>query len=126
MLDGKQRKAALLGKSRGEKGNKTIELTGKKKGLDGIRVGDLSSDQKDHVMKVVGDLLAPFRKQDSHEALNYIKAGGVDNLHLAFYKDENIGKDEVWDVWQLEGPNMVSYFRGKPHVHAWLHIRKPA
>ena len=126
MLDGKQRKAALLGKSRGEKGNKTIELTGKKNGLDGIRVGDLSSDQKDHVLKVVGDLLAPFRKQDSQEALKYVKAGGVDNLHLAFYKDENLGKDEIWDVWQLEGPNMISYFRGKPHVHAWLHIRKPA
>jgi len=35
------------------------------------------------------------------------------------------GDDEVWDVWQIEGPNMVSYFRGKPHVHAWLHIREP-
>jgi hypothetical protein len=126
MLDGKQRKTALLGKSRGEKGNKTVALTGKKTGLEGIRAGDLSADQKDHLMKVVGDLLAPFRKQDSQEALKYIKAGGVDNLHLAFYKDENIGKDEVWDVWQLEGPNMISYFRGKPHVHAWLHVRKPA
>ena len=126
MLDGKQRTEALLGTSRGERGNKTVQLTGKKTGLDGIRVGDLSRDQKDHVMKVVGDLLAPFRKQDSAEALKYIKEGGVDNLHLAFYKDENIGKDEVWDVWQLEGPNMISYFRGMPHVPAWLHIREPA
>ena len=70
MLDGKQRKAALLGKSRGEHGNKTVELTGKKEGLDGIRVADLSADQKDHVRKVIGDLLAPFRKNDvgrSHE-----------------------------------------------------------
>jgi hypothetical protein len=126
MLDGKQRKVALLGKSRGERGNKTIELTGKKKGLDGIRVGDLTGDQKDHVRKVLADLLAPFRKKDSTEALKHVEAGGIDNLHLAFYKDENIGNDEVWDVWQIEGPNMISYFRGKPHVHAWLHIRKPA
>lgn len=126
MLDGKQRKAALLGKSRGEHGNKTVELSGKAKGLDGIRVADLTGDQKDHVRKVIGDLLAPFRKADSAEALKYVEAGGLDNLHLAFYKDENIGDDEVWDVWQLEGPNMISYFRGKPHVHAWLHIRKPA
>lgn len=126
MLDGKQREAALLGKSRGEHGTKTVDLTGKKEGLDGIRVGDLHNDQKEHVMKVVGDLLAPFRKQDAEEALKYVQAGGVDNLHLAFYKEENIGDDEVWDVWQLEGPNIVSYFRGKPHVHAWLHIRQPA
>jgi hypothetical protein len=126
MLDGKQRAVALLGKSRGESGNKTVELTGKKTGLDGIRVGDLSSDQKDHVRKVVGDLLAPFRPGDAQEALKHVEAGGFDNLHLAFYKDENIGDDEVWDVWQIEGPGMISYFRGKPHVHAWLHIRKPA
>lgn len=126
MLDGKQRKTALLGKSRGENGNKTIELTGKKEGLDGIRVADMSKDQKAHVMKVVADLLAPFRKSDADEALKYIQAGGVDNLHMAFYKDEDLGDDKVWDVWQLEGPNMISYFRGKPHVHAWLNIQKPA
>ncbi len=126
MLDGKQRKAALLGKSRGEHGNKTVELSGKKAGLDGIRVADLTGDQKGHVRKVMADLLAPFRKQDSAEAMKFVEAGGFDNLHLAFYKDENVGDDEVWDVWQIEGPNMISYFRGKPHVHAWLHIRKPA
>ena len=126
MLDGKQRKQALLGKSRGEHGNKTIELSGKKTGLDGIRVGDLSGDQKGHVRKVIGDLLAPFRKNDSAEAMKHVEAGGIDNLHLAFYKEENIGDDEIWDVWQIEGPNMISYFRGKPHVHAWLHIREPA
>ncbi len=57
MLDGRQREAALLGKSRGEKGNKTIELSGKKMGLDGIRVGDMSGDQKGHVRKVLGENL---------------------------------------------------------------------
>jgi hypothetical protein len=126
MLDGKQRKAALLGTSRGEHGLKTVELSGKTEGLDGIRLADLTGDQKDHVRKVLGDLLAPFRKQDSAEAMKFIEAGGIDNLHMAFYQDENIGEDEVWDVWQIEGPNMISYFRGKPHVHAWLHIRQPA
>jgi hypothetical protein len=116
MLDGKQRAAALLDKSRGENGLETVALSGKKEGLDGIRV----------VRKVIADLLAPFRKRDADEALKHVEAGGIDNLHLAFYKGENIGDDEVWDVWQLEGPNMISYFRGKPHVHAWLHIREPA
>ncbi len=126
MLDGKQLKAALLGKSRGERGKNTVELSGKTTGLAGIRVGDLAADQKGHVMKVVGDLLAPFREEDSQEAIKHIKAGGIENLHLSFYRDENLGDDEVWDVWQLEGPNMVSYFRGLPHVHAWLHIREPS
>jgi hypothetical protein len=26
-------------------------------------------------------------------------------------------------VWQLEGPNMVWYFRGDPHVHVWVNVR---
>lgn len=125
MLDGKQRKQALAGTSRGEKGNATIKLTGKTEGLDGIRVADLSKDQRGHVEKVLGDMLAPFRKKDADEAMKLVKAGGIDNLHMAFYQNENIGKDEVWDVWQVEGPNMIWYFRGKPHVHTWLHIRDP-
>jgi hypothetical protein len=29
-------------------------------------------------------------------------------------------------VWQVEGPSMVWYFRGKPHVHVWVHIRDSA
>jgi hypothetical protein len=126
MLDGKQRAVALLDQSRGENGLETVKLSGKKEGLDGIRVADLTHDQKDVVRKVIADLLAPFRKRDADEALKHVEAGGIDNLHLAFYKGENIGDDDVWDVWQLEGPNMISYFRGKPHVHAWLHIREPA
>ena len=52
--------------------------------------------------------------------------GGLDSLHMAFYKGENIGDDSVWDVWQVEGPNMVWYFRGKPHVHVWANIQAPA
>lgn len=125
MLDGKQRKQALCDTSRGEHGNKTIELTGKKAGLDGIRVGDLSGDQQGQVQKVLRDLLAPFRKRDADEAMKYVQAGGLEHLHMAFYQKENIGNDEIWDVWQIEGPNVICYFRGKPHVHAWMHIRKP-
>lgn len=125
MLDPKQQKVALLDQSRGENGLDTVKLTGKKEGLAGIRVADLSEDQKNHTRKVIGDLLAPFRPADAAEALKHIEAGGFDNLHLSFYKGENIGDDEVWDVWQIEGPNMIAYFRGKPHVHAWLHIREP-
>ena len=126
MLDGKQRETALLGRSRGERGMKTIALTGKKRGLDGIRAGDLSNDQKDEMRKVMTTLLAPFRKEDADEAMKYVEASGFDNLHMAFYKTEDVGKDGVWDVWQIEGPSMVWYFRGQPHVHTWVHIRDKA
>jgi hypothetical protein len=126
MLDGKQRDLALLGSPRGEHGTDTVALTGKKIGLPGIPVRELSRDQKEHVHKVMSDLLAPFRNQDADEAMKLIKANGFDDLHMAFYKNLDIGNDGVWDVWQLEGPAMVWYFRGAPHVHTWVHIRQKA
>ena len=126
MLDGKQQKLALLDEPREEKGTDTVKLTGKKKGLPGIPLTELSRDQKDHVRKVMGDLLAPFRKADADEAMKLVEANGFNNLHMAFYKNEDIGNDGVWDVWQIEGPAMLWYFRGAPHVHTWVHIRKEA
>jgi hypothetical protein len=126
MFDGRQRELALLGDSRGEDGKDTVKLTGKKTGLPGIPLTELSGDQKDHVRKVLADLLAPFRKEDADETLRLIDAAGFDHLHMAFYKNEDIGNDRVWDVWQIEGPSMVWYFRGKPHVHCWANIRASA
>ena len=90
--------------------------------MEGLPVSDLAADQKGLVQKVLSDLLAPFRKKDAEEAMKLIKANDVDKLHLSYYKKENIGEDEVWDVWQVEGPKMVWYFRGKPHVHVWANI----
>ena len=126
MLDGKQRKLALLDEPREEKGTETVKLTGKKQGLPGIPLTELSRDQKDHVRKVMADLLAPFRKADSDEAMKLVEASGFDNLHMAFYKNDDIGNDGVWDVWQIEGPAMLWYFRGAPHVHTWVNIRREA
>ena len=122
-LDGKQRKVALLDKrSRGERGNKTIQTKGSTKGLEGLPVSELAADQKGLFQKVLTDLLAPFRKKDADEAMKLINANDVNKLHISYYKIENIGEDEVWDVWQVEGPKMVWYFRGKPHVHVWANI----
>jgi hypothetical protein len=126
MLDGKQRKLALLGDGREEKGDETVKLTGKDAGLPGIPMTELSSDQKDQVRKTLSALLAPFRKADADEAMKLIEANGFDHLHMAFYKNQDIGNDGVWDVWQIEGPAMLWYFRGEPHVHTWVHIREHA
>jgi len=126
MLDGKQRKLALLDEPREEKGTDTVKLTGKTDGLPGIPLTELSRDQKAEVGKVMADLLAPFRKPDAEEAMKLIRVNGYDNLHMAFYKNHDIGNDGVWDVWQIEGPAMLWYFRGEPHVHTWVNIRKHA
>jgi hypothetical protein len=125
-LDGKQRQLALLGDSREEKGTDTVKLAGKNKELPGIPLTELSRDQKELVRKVMADLLAPFRQADADEAMKLIEANGFDHLHMAFYKNQDVGKDGVWDVWQIEGPSMVWYFRGDPHVHVWVNVQAKA
>ncbi len=122
-LNGKQREMALLGDGRDEDGNDTVKLTGMTTGLPGIPMTELAADQKDLVRLVLADLLKPFRKPDADEAMKLIEASGFDHLHLSFYKNQDVGDDKVWDVWQIEGPNMVWYFRGDPHVHCWAHIK---
>src|SRR5213592_683245 len=116
MLDGRQRKLALLEEPREEKGTETVRLTGRTD-LPGLPVGALARDQKQLVRKV---------KADADEALKLIERNGFDHLHMSFYKHDDIGNDGVWDVWQIEGPAMLWYFRGAPHVHTWVHIREKA
>ena len=60
----------------------------------------------------------------SDEAMKLVEANGLDQLHMAFFRDPGVGNDGVWNVWQIEGPSMLWYFRGDPHVHTWVHIRK--
>lgn len=123
-LSGKQREIALLGNSRDEKATDTVTLKPKSAPREGLLVADMTRDQRDLVDKVLGDLLMPFRKRDADEAMKLIRSnGGVSSLNMSFYKNEDLGDDGVWDVWQLEGPRMVWYFRGSPHVHVWANIQ---
>jgi hypothetical protein len=120
MLDGKQRGQALLPKAPRED---AVQIRGASAELPGIAVGALSADQKKLVRGVMHDLLAPYRAEDVKEAMACLGAGGgLDKMHLAFYKDHDIGSDQVWDIWRLEGPTFVWHFRGAPHVHTYVNI----
>ncbi len=123
-LDGKQRAAALLADPREEKGTTTVELNLQKGTIPGLPVSEMSRDQKELVRKVLADLLLPFREKDASEAMADIeKNGGIDHLTMSFYKNMDIGSDGIWDVWQLESPSMIWYFRGAPHVHVWVNVQ---
>ncbi|MEP7364142.1 MAG: DUF3500 domain-containing protein [Acidobacteriota bacterium] len=123
-LDGKQRELALVKRApRAESQNKTVQIKPKEERA-GIAVAELSKDQRVLVEKVIADLLLPYRQRDVDEAVKLLKTrGGAESLHMSFYKNLDIGNDGIWDVWQLEGPNMVWYFRGYPHVHTWVNIQ---
>ena len=120
MLDGKQRKVALIDKLPREQ---AVGFRGMSNELPGIPVSDLASDQKAQVQKTLQKLIEPYRQSDRDEVVACLKAqGGLDKCSLAFYSDGDIGKDGVWDCWRLEGPSFVWYFRGTPHVHVWVNV----
>lgn len=119
-LEGKQRKAALLEEAPAES---RVPLQGKAGKFPGIAVGELTADQQQLVKKTLKTILAPYRKEDVDEAMDVLeKGGGVKTLHMAFYKQGDLGKDKVWDIWRVEGPTFVWHFRGAPHVHAYINI----
>jgi len=92
--------------------------------LDGLPVAEMSKDQQKLVEQVMADPLLPFRKKDVDEAMQLIaSSGGVGSLSMAFYRNLDLSIDKVWDVWHLESPKMVWYFRGHPHVHTWVHLK---
>jgi hypothetical protein len=120
MLDGKQRKAALVKKAPAES---AVGFRGSEGPFPGVPVAEMSSDQKSHVQEVLRKLIEPYRQSDRDEAVACLKAqGGLDNCHLAFFQDKDLGDDGVWDVWRLEGPAFVWHFRGSPHVHTWVNL----
>ncbi len=120
VLDGKQRRQALVAHSPRES---AVAFRGKEGSYPGIPIAELTADQKQAVQKVLKKLLEPFRQVDRQEVVQCLEAqGGLDHCHLAFYKDHDIGNDQVWDNWRLEGPAFVWYYRGAPHVHVWVNV----
>lgn len=119
-LDSAQAKRALIETAPRES---DVPLQGKGGTFPGIAVAELSSDQRALVETTLRTLLAPYRQEDVDEVMEILKAsGGVESLHMAFYRQEDLKSDNVWDIWRIEGPSFVWHFRGAPHVHAYINI----
>lgn len=125
-LDAKQREAALLDRAPAENA-----VSHRPTGHPGLSGADMSADQRSLVQAVMKDLLAPYNEANADEAVKILTGnGGLEKLHLAFYRKESngnngdLGNDGLWDIWRLEGPGFVWHFRGAPHVHAYVNIKR--
>jgi hypothetical protein len=69
------------------------------------------------------EILSPYRKEDVDEVMAIIKeSGGMEKIHLAFYKDGKMTDQQPWHFWRLEGPGFVWNYRVLPHVHTFVNI----
>ena len=120
MLDGKQRKVALIAEAPDES---EVQFRGGTAEIPGLPVSDLSPDQQEQIQKVLFNLVEPYRQGDRGDAIKSLAPrGGLAACRIAFYQSDDIGNDGVWDNWRLEGPSFVWHFRGAPHVHVWVNV----
>jgi hypothetical protein len=121
-LNETQRKKAVIGGSPGEQ-IKSVQFRAANQPKPGISMPELTKDQKELVEVVMRDVLSPYRKEDANEVMDVIKkTGGLDKIHLAFYRDPKQNDDAKWHFWRLEGPGFIWNYRILPHVHTFVNI----
>jgi hypothetical protein len=123
-LSGEQQQLGLVSSNPRSEKSATV-LQKKSTGLAGLDCAELSADQQKLLIETMGKMLVMFRQDDVAATVNAIEKRGILNrLHVSWYDGKyDIGSDKVWDTWQIEGPDMVWYFRGQPHIHSYFHVK---
>jgi hypothetical protein len=117
-----QRKKALNTVNPGD-GVRAYRFRPREEAHPGIAFKDLSADQRKLVEDVMRALLSPFRKEDGDEVMQLIRAnGGMEKVHISFFREGELPSRQRWDAWRLEGPGFVWNFRVLPHVHCFVNI----
>lgn len=117
-----QRRKAVLTGSPGEHAQ-SIRFRASGQPHPGIAAKELSADQRGLVETVMRTILDPYRREDAQEVMDIVrKNGGLERIHLAFYRDREATDNKRWHFWRLEGPGFVWNFRVLPHVHTYVNI----
>jgi hypothetical protein len=120
MLDGGQREQAVLSELPEEC---AIGFRSKRPGLP---VELFTRQQRAGLGRLLDALVEPFRAADRQRVRECLaRQGGLERCNLTFYREGRVSAPQ-WDNWRLEGPSFVWYFRGSPHVHAWVHVAADA
>jgi hypothetical protein len=89
----------------------------------GISAGELNRGQRQLVEQVMRTILSPYRRADADEVMEIVRRnGGLERLHLAFYRERDADAKTRWHFWRLEGPGFVWNYRVLPHVHTYVNI----
>jgi hypothetical protein len=100
-----------------------IELQGRDGVFAGIPVKELESEGKALAHELVEGILSTYSPGDVAYARECLVAnGGLDGLFLSYYHHGEDGEIPEGQVFRLEGPSAVFYFRGYPHVHAFINV----
>jgi Protein of unknown function (DUF3500) len=124
-LSGAQQQRAVLNGSPGEL---LPSVRFRDQGYPGLPISDMTPDQRTLVQAVMRHVLSPYRREDADEVMDLIRRnGGLERIHIAFYRDQDATDNQRWHFWRLEGPGFVWNYRILPHVHTYVNIalRRP-
>lgn len=100
-----------------------IELRGRRASQAGLRAAELPPAGKAMLGELVLGILSIYPPADVAYARECLAAnGGTDALFLSHYAHGEDGEIPEGQVFRLEGPAAVFYFRGYPHVHAFVNV----
>ena len=88
-----------------------------------MAIADLAPEHKAIAQSLVARILGTYSPDDAAYAHACVQAnGGVDGMFLSYYQRGEDGAIPEAQVFRLEGPAAVLYFRGYPHVHAFINV----
>jgi hypothetical protein len=100
-----------------------VELQGQRGSFPGIAVAELGAESRALARELVEGILSTYPPADVAYARECLEAnGGLDALYLSDYELGEDGPIDEGQVFRLEGPAAVFYFRGHPHVHAFVNV----
>ncbi len=121
LTEAQRRSAVINGNNPGE-GMPSVRF---RREHPGLAAADLTADQRQLVETVMREILSPYRREDADEVMELIRRnGGLERLHLAFYRDRGAVEATRWSFWRIEGPGFVWNYRVLPHVHCYVNIAR--
>jgi hypothetical protein len=104
-----------------------IDLQGAAGRFDGVAVADMPAHARQLATSLVASQLDTYSEADAAFCWQCLQHnGGVDALRFADYEVDFQGGRRAGDapsqIFRLEGPAAVLYFRGEPHLHAFINI----
>lgn len=119
-LDAGQRSAAILPRAPIQT---RIELQGGAGEPPGVAVASLPRRSRAITEEIVDGILSTWPDEDVAYSRRCLEAnGGIDALHASWYEESEDGGCGDHQIFRLEGAAAVFYFRGWPHVHAFVNI----
>ncbi len=100
-----------------------IELQGSEGAFAGLPVRGLSKQSKGIVKELISGIFSTYPPDDVAHAWRCVdENGGIEELFLSYYEEGQVGRSGQYQIFRLEGPAAVLYFRGFPHVHAFINV----